>query len=1041
MNITRLFALSGLVALAAVIGLPVAVSGQTAGETDPIEPLRAMISGGEFAEAEAGALALLAEVESTTGSESIEAAGVLDVLAESRWRSGKAQEPETRDYAERALSIKETILGADHAEVAESLNNVAVISFFLGDYEAARSPWERALAIRERTLGPDHKDVAQSLNNLANLLQTVGDLDGARALYERALAIREKTLGPEDRYVAQSLNNLGWVLGDHGDYIAARAAFERALAIREKSLGPDHPKVGSSLNALASILWKTGDRDRARELFERALEVWKAALGEDHPYVATSMNNLGWLLMNAGEYADAKPLFEGAVSIWKVTVGPDHPEVALGLHNLGEMMRITGDLEQARPLLEQAASIRETSLGPTHPDLAESLGSLAQLLFETGDAEGARADFERSVAIRKDSLGPGHPDVAESLVRLAFLRAAMGDGSEALDLALESERIARDHLRLTARALSEQEALRYAGIRNKGLDLALTLASGETDAAAANRVLDSLIRSRAVVLDEMAARSRTIVTAGDPNIARLAEELSRARARLANLTVRGLGDEDPDTYSAMLETARREKEDAERALAGASVAFAREQAQGKLGILDVASGLPKGSALVAFLLHDRAKLDRVAGETTPGTVSPPDSEPAYTALVIRTDRKAVAAVSLGTAREIDDLVSSWKREAAAGASNIRRTPEESEAAYRVTGDALRERIWDPLLPALRDAELVFLVPDGALNLVSFASLPVDGDRYLLERGPALHYLSAERDLVLPSNEPDHGRGLLVLGGPDYDNFSSAGQPPPATAAAGPTGPPSATRSSCGSFDTLNFKPLPAAEREAAEIAALWREATPEDSHGTEGVVHLSGQAAGESAFKQRASGRRVLHVATHGFFLGGDCAPTSTRSRGFAIVEEPEAPSIPDIGLSPLLRSGLALAGANQRRTAGSADDDGVLTAEEIASLDLSGVEWAVLSACDTGVGEIEAGEGVFGLRRAIQVAGVRTLIMSLWPVDDEATRQWMTTLYRSRLEEGSATVDAVRAAASNIVRTRRESGESTHPFYWAAFVAAGDWR
>lgn len=145
--------------------------------------------------------------------------------------------------------------------------------------------------------------------------------------------------------------------------------------------------------------------------------------------------------------------------------------------------------------------------------------------------------------------------------------------------------------------------------------------------------------------------------------------------------------------------------------------------------------------------------------------------------------------------------------------------------------------------------------------------------------------------------------------------------------------------------------------------------------------------------------------------------------------------------VSPLLLSGLALAGANHRDSAAAGEEDGVLTAEEIAGLDLTGVEWAVLSACDTGVGEIQAGEGVFGLRRAIQVAGVRTVIMSLWPVDDQATRRWMAALYHGRLMLQQDTATAVREAALSELRARREAKESAHPFYWAAFVAAGDWR
>jgi CHAT domain-containing protein len=164
----------------------------------------------------------------------------------------------------------------------------------------------------------------------------------------------------------------------------------------------------------------------------------------------------------------------------------------------------------------------------------------------------------------------------------------------------------------------------------------------------------------------------------------------------------------------------------------------------------------------------------------------------------------------------------------------------------------------------------------------------------------------------------------------------------------------------------------------------------------------------------------------------------SAKQAGATLKPKPVAAGVSE---NPLLMSGLALAGANRRAAAGPDDEDGILTAEEVSALNLDGVEWVVLSACDTGLGEIRAGEGVFGLRRAFQVAGARTVIMSLWPVDDDATRVWMRALYRNRLQKHLNTAEAMRAASLGVLRERRARGQSTHPFYWAGFVAAGDWH
>jgi CHAT domain-containing protein len=213
---------------------------------------------------------------------------------------------------------------------------------------------------------------------------------------------------------------------------------------------------------------------------------------------------------------------------------------------------------------------------------------------------------------------------------------------------------------------------------------------------------------------------------------------------------------------------------------------------------------------------------------------------------------------------------------------------------------------------------------------------------------------------------------------------------------------------------------------------------------------LFGADATETTFKQLAPRQAVLHLATHGFFLGDNCDAVASVPGARAVGGIIESSSTgkrasakrPAAMLdSPLVLSGLALAGANRRASTSSTEDDGILTAEEVASLDLVGVQWAVLSACDTGLGLIRGSEGVLGLPRAFQTAGARTVIMSLWPAADRATRSWMLALYRARLEKGQDTADAVHDAALTALRARRSSGLSGHPFFWAGFIATGDWH
>jgi CHAT domain-containing protein len=200
------------------------------------------------------------------------------------------------------------------------------------------------------------------------------------------------------------------------------------------------------------------------------------------------------------------------------------------------------------------------------------------------------------------------------------------------------------------------------------------------------------------------------------------------------------------------------------------------------------------------------------------------------------------------------------------------------------------------------------------------------------------------------------------------------------------------------------------------------------------AILLQGDEATEDRFKREASGHSILHLATHGFFLDENCGGTAGDGS-----DSPASPATDRE--NPLLRSGLALAAANLRSEAGLDVDDGVLTAEEIASLDLGGVAWAVLSGCDTGRGTPAVGEGLLGLQRAFQMAGAHTVISSLWPVRDQDAQLWMNELYRAHLVDGLDTAEAVRRASRRTLDARRGDGSSGHPLAWAAFIAAGDWR
>jgi len=329
-----------------------------------------------------------------------------------------------RLYVGRALAVREQVLGQQHPDTAQSLNNLGSLLIDLGDLALARCYLERALAIWEAMLGPTHPDTAQSLNNLGYLLQAQGDLAAARPYYARALDIREQVLGPLHPDTAQSLNNLGYLLDNMGNRSGARPLYERALAIREQALGLQHPDTARSLNNLGMLLRDLDKLAAARPYLERALDIHEQELGPLHPHTAQSLNNLGMLLRDLGDLPRARPYLERALAVREQVLGPLHPDTAQSLNNLGYLLDNMGNRSGARPLYERALAIRERVFGPEHPDTAISLNNLGALLQAQGDLAGARPYYERALAIL-DATIPYHPNTAACRRNLTALTAAL----------------------------------------------------------------------------------------------------------------------------------------------------------------------------------------------------------------------------------------------------------------------------------------------------------------------------------------------------------------------------------------------------------------------------------------------------------------------------------------------------------------------------------------------------------------------------------------------------------------------------------------
>jgi len=1007
---------------------------------------------------------------------------------------------------QRHLEINERIFGPDHHNVAATLGRLALLNAIKGEYAKAEALFRRSLLIKEKAFGPDHFDVASSLNNFAVLYMERAEYTKAEPLYRRALSIKEKTLGPDHPEVAIALNNLATLYHKKGGYAEAEPLYQRALLITEKRLGPDHPDVASFLNNLAGLYSDKGDDLKAEPLYQRALLITEKMLGPDHVDVARSLHNLANLYQKKGNYAEAEPLYQRALQIKEKALGLEHPEVAQTLVQLANLYRDKREYAKAEPLYQRTLSIEEKALGPEHPDFAVSLNSLATLYFEKGDYAEAEPLYQRALSIlEKKELVPYHPDAGSYLHNLALLYAAKGDIGRAVTFQLRANVILERHLALNLMRGSERQKLAYLAQFSQQADFTLWLhnQAAPGDSQALNMAFTTLLRHKGRGLDAMANTIATLRRHSTPEDQDLFDRLTDARSHLAALILKESDSAKPEDYQAKIKPIEERVDNLEAELSARSAEF-RAQTQ-PVTLSAVQAALPAHSALIEFVTY------------TPREPRTEKTQPRRYLAYLLAAQGQPKWVDLGEAAPIEQALAAW-----------RQSLREISVDVKQLGRAVDKLVMQPVRALLRSesgrVSHLLIAPDGALNLIPFAALVDEENRYLIE-GYTISYLTSGRDLLRLRNRQPSKNAPLVLANPLFGSLASAPRRE--------TGNQGERRSDPA---RIYFRQLPGTESEALAIKSMLPEASV-----------LLQQQATETALKQ-VIGPRILHIATHGFFIdyqepggigpGGAVGAALTQGNSYTVqleanpeletaqesierlrtqgvdayiiksrvkskgtffrvrsgnfpteaeaqnygagLEEkgvaadfyvvrykppkedlmglapatapvekkpviaanlqPSTEKFSDLRLgrwaaqieNPLLRSGLALSGANRGN---SGDDDGLLTALEVAGLDLWGTKLVVLSACDTGLGEIKNGEGVLGLRRALVLAGSESQVISLWAVKDELAREVIIPYYKA-VGRGEGRGEGLRQVQLRLLRSR----DRHHPFYWAAFIQSGDW-
>ena len=693
---------------------------------------------------------------------SLALAHTLELLGHERWRTGHYQEAATA--LDEALATREHIAPA-HPDTVSTLTLRGEVSYLGGDILAARATWIAAADLAARTLRPEHPLIAVAKRRLAHGETSVGNISEARRLREDGLRIAERSLAVCDPELAAQLNDLGLSRFDEGDFPAARALYRRKSSTVERCRGPINDSMATAIYNEFEAAREMGANADAEKLGTRAIEIWSKALGATHPFVAYGAYQLATFETSQKKFVRARSLFDQSLRIRTQLLGAKHPDVALTMIPYARMLGETGNTAAAQRMLQDAIAILNATPARAPDALANALDVRASLEARQGDYAAVRASLAESLAAKERIYGPAHPFVAATRADLALAGFALADYSTALAAAQSAEQAGRDLLRFTVRSLPERRALEFAAKRPRGLSLAVSVAAAGR-AGDASGVFDSVIRSRGLVLDELAARAGSTVT-GDASLAAPLAALARSRERFASLTMRSLQGE--TVQPAVLADAQKQKEDAEEALAERSAPMRAELTRARAGLADVRHAMPARSALVWYVRYDRTTFSATASRITVRVI------PSYIAFIGRADDERIDSVALGSAAALEDAIAKWRAEVTAGTMTSAASPADPERAYRIAGATLRARVWDPIATHLGDVDRVFIVPDGAVNTISFSALPSGSGKYLIESAPVIHYLTTERDL-LTANEAT-GQGLLAVGGPAYGQAPRRRQQP------------------------------------------------------------------------------------------------------------------------------------------------------------------------------------------------------------------------------------------------------------------------
>jgi CHAT domain-containing protein/tetratricopeptide (TPR) repeat protein len=926
-------------------------------------------------------------------------------------------------FAVQALELSEKARGPEHPDTATRASNLAGLYVHTGDYGKAEPLLQRSVEIYGKALGPENQLTALSINNLAGLYAQTGHYAKAESLLRGSLETFEKALGPQHPDILPSLGYLAGFYNQMEDKAKAEPLCRRALEICEKAFGPEHPDTAGSLSNLAGIYISMGDYAKAEPLLQRSLKILEKALGREQWNTALSLNNLALLYNFMGDYATAERLAQRSVEISEKSLGPDHPKVAESLNNLALTYLGTGEYAKAEPLYQRMLTIYQKAPGLEYPRMASALGSLAALYGKMGEYAKAALLYQRSLAICERTLHPESPNIATILGELAEIYCFTGDYAKAEPLSRQSVEICEKTLGpehpVTARMLRGRALLTIATVKQKNESLALVKKASYADERHLSNMLSFtseeqrlafqkttrpydlpgtlgdakelaalVLRRKGVVIDSLLEDRLVAEASADSKQKDVVSELRALKRRLMRLqleTPTDVSKEGLKKRNAEKEELSEKREELEAALATRVVGLGHSRRALSVTVPQVQSVLPKAAALIELVRYSHYfGKDRY--------------EPRYGAIVIGPQGDP-GWIPLGGAVAIEKNVALYQK-------SVRGKTDETTLSTVLK--KLHEQLWAPLERALPEGTATVIVsPDAELSFISFATLLTPAGRFVCEKY-FVRYAASGRDLLReakPTAVPT--TTMRVFANPDFALSN-------AVEAAAKTNEVGLRSVEMRDLQCISLPNLPGTEKESVALEELAKKS------GWQAQANLGPNAT--EAEMRKVNSPRILHLATHGFFLPESGVGVSKRTGDAADIPEGKL-------VNPMHRNGLAMTGAQHTLQAWAKgevppiENDGIVTAEEVGGLKLDGTWLVTLSACDTGSGEARTGEGVLGLRRGFIQSGAQNLLMTLWPISDGTTVQIMLDFYDAAFKSGNAPRALANTQRDWLVKLRNERG------------------